>query len=218
VQSIETALFGGRFAVIALDLPGLPTALHERYHRVGRLFRDAAAMVPAARRAAWPTWVYIQNDRDVATANQAFLASIRVTRLERSGTPAPGKTVDLILTSTGDGGKPYQLASSLGRDRFPASSLPLDLNVDGLLAASLRPEGRWVAVFEGFRGTLDADGRARAAIHLPESRSLVGLPIHTAFMVREPDTGRIEATSNTVSFVIASPEGTPGGRDPGRGR
>ena len=133
--------------------------------------------------------------------SDAFVAKVALTLLEGSGTPCPGGAMDLRLTATESPGRPYQAASSFSTGPLKVDTRTLGLGYDGLLWISL---SGWVpGTFEGFRGTVGADGKAGATLHIPNIPALIGVRIHTAFVTLDPTApSGIKSISNTFSFSI----------------
>lgn len=58
-------------------------------------------------------------------------------------------------------------------------------------------------VFDRYAGTIDARGRAQAALHLPNSTAIVGLTVHTAFVTLDPRApAGIRDISDTESVQV----------------
>lgn len=118
-----------------------------------------------------------------------------------SGTPRVGGTVTFSLASARDAGRRYQLASSMGSGPLPLGPWSLGLSPDALLALSV--SGALPAVFRGYQGVLDANGRAAAALAIPSSRALVGYPVVTAFVTLDPQSAKpVRSVSDSVQFQI----------------
>ena len=129
------------------------------------------------------------------------LASFAAVRIVASGSPRPGSTITLTLTSSHDAGLTYQVGSSLGTGPIPIDQRSLGLSPDDLLVVSVG--GLWPFIFAGYRGVLDAQGRAQASIHVPNIPVLVGQRIHSAFVTLSPTApSGIQSISNTESFTI----------------
>ncbi len=117
------------------------------------------------------------------------------------GSPYPGKTVDLTLKSPGDKGFFYILGSSLGTGPIPIGQRNLNLSPDDLLVATVN--NYLPAIFANYQNYLDAKGEAQAKIHIPNDNKLIGVRIHTAYVVL--DSGApfgIKSISNTFTFTI----------------
>jgi len=129
------------------------------------------------------------------------LASFSAASLVGSGSPRPGGTVNLALTATSDAGLPYQLGSSLGTGPIPIDTRTLALSPDDLLRVSVNDYWPWI--FAGYRGVMDVNGQAHAAIHLPNIPALIGVRLHTAFLTIDPQApSGIRSISTTFSFSI----------------
>jgi len=102
------------------------------------------------------------------------------TQLTLSGSPKPGGTITLDLSAPGDPTLSYQLGSSFGLGPIVLGSRQLDLSPDALLTLSV---GNFLpGVFARYSGTLDATGKAQAAINIPKNSARTGVRIHTAFV------------------------------------
>ena len=97
-----------------------------------------------------------------------------------TGTAGIGTTVGLILTSTGDPGLSYQVATSLGKGPIPIDTRKLALSPDPLLFLSV--SGLLPALFQNYAGTLDSTGQGKAALVLPNVPALTGIGIYTSFV------------------------------------
>ncbi len=94
-----------------------------------------------------------------------------------------GARTNLVL-STGQPGKPYWIAMSLGTSpgvRIGPRTLPL--NPDGLFVASARD---LTPLFSGNLGTLDASGRATAVFAFPRIPFFQGFTVYFAGLVIDP--------------------------------
>jgi hypothetical protein len=85
----------------------------------------------------------------------------------------------LILSSPGDGGLAYQVASSLGPGPILLGNRKFPLAPDALFQVSIG--GTATAVFARYTGALDIKGAAQAAIRIPAIPALSGLRIYSAF-------------------------------------
>ena len=131
----------------------------------------------------------------------AFVAKVSLTRLQGTGTPRPGFTVNLALEAINDAARPYQLASSLGMGPIPIGNRQIGLSADDLLVVTVG--NFWPWIFSGYRGVLDAKGEAQAAIHIPNVPALIGLRIHSAFVTLDPTAPwGIRSISDTETFTI----------------
>jgi hypothetical protein len=124
------------------------------------------------------------------------------THLGARGNINPGGTLTLDLTASNDPGRAYQVGSSLSAGPIPIDTREINLGVDALLQVSLG--GLLPAVFVNYTGFLDAQGTARAALAIPPSSGLVGLPIHTAFVTLDATApSGVRSISNTFGFTVA---------------
>ena len=141
------------------------------------------------------------NDPGPPVGGDAFVAAVGTVFLTGGGLPRPGGRVTLTLRAYEDPSYPYQLGSSFGTGPIPIGPRRLCLDPDMLLVVS--SSGQWPGIFEGYRGILDAQGHASAAIRIPDNPALVGLRIHTAFVTLDPRlSSGIRSISNTFSFSI----------------
>jgi len=130
-----------------------------------------------------------------------FVAKVGFTHLDAGGTPRPGGTIHLMLTSTDDTSLPYQVGTSLGTGPIPIDRRRLGLDPDALLWASVA--GLWPSLFSGYRGVIDRQGQAAAAIRIPNVPALLGVRLHSAFVTVSPSApSRVKSISNTISFSI----------------
>ena len=134
---------------------------------------------------------------------EAFVARVSFPMLSSSGLPRPGSTMSLSLTPLNDAGLTYQVGSSLGTGPIPVDRRQIKLSPDSLLQISVG--GLWPTIFAGYRGVIDSQGQARAAIHIPGMPALIGTHLHTAFVTLDPRApSGIRSISDTVSLVITS--------------
>jgi hypothetical protein len=142
-----------------------------------------------------------QNDTG-AWRGDAFVTLVaRTPRLEVSGAPRPGGTVDLRLFAYQSPGLSYQVGTSFGSGPIILGTRRLDLSLDALLELSVT--GLAPSIFVGYRGVIDATGRAQASIRVPKEVALVGTRLHSAFVTLRPQAPfGIHAISNTFMFVI----------------
>jgi hypothetical protein len=133
----------------------------------------------------------------------AFVAKVALLDdLTASGLPRPGSTITLNLRANEVRGSPYQLGTSLGTGPIPIDTRRLDLSPDSLLLVAVNDY--WPTVFSGYRGVLDGQGQAKAAVNIPNIPALIGIRLHTAFVTVDPKApSGIKSISNTFSFVIA---------------
>lgn len=101
-----------------------------------------------------------------------------------SGTPSPGGTVTLQLSSSGDAGLPYVLASSLGAGPTPLGARSLPITMDELVKVSAG--GLLPGIFVNYSNTLDTKGQAQAQIKIPNNKALIGVRLYNAYIVLEP--------------------------------
>jgi len=130
---------------------------------------------------------------------------VRLTYVETvitlSGTTSPGGTVDLDLMSAVDPNRPYQAASSLGTGPIPIDTRVLNLSPDDLMVVSVN--GYLPSVFLNYTGVLDASGKAKAQIKIPNLPALKGVRIHSAFITLNPAApSGVSSISNTATFSI----------------
>jgi hypothetical protein len=118
-----------------------------------------------------------------------------------SGSGAPGTTITFTLTAPADGGLPYQMGSSFGNGPIPIDTRRLELSPDALLVLSVT--GVLPAVFQNYAGLLDAQGKAQAALAIPNAPALKGLRIYTAFvtLLASAPSG-LASISNSFLFTI----------------
>jgi hypothetical protein len=134
-------------------------------------------------------------------STDAFVAKLAFTLLQAGGDPRPGGTVSLLLTAVGSVGLPYQLGSSLGTGPIPIDTRQIDLSLDALLAVSTTD--LWPAIFCGYRGIIDSQNQAAAALCVPKVSALIGTRIHTAYVILDPQApSGIRWISNMETFAI----------------
>ncbi|MBN2489300.1 MAG: hypothetical protein JXQ29_00420 [Planctomycetes bacterium] len=122
--------------------------------------------------------------------------------LAGSGTGRIGSAVALHLDDAPAAGLPYALGSSLGTGPIPIDTRRLGLAADALLFLSV--SGSCPAIFTGYRGVLDGQGKAQAAIGIPNLAGLIGVHLHSAFVtVDAAAPSGIRSISNPFSFQIA---------------
>jgi len=118
-----------------------------------------------------------------------------------SGSPQPGGTVDLDMSSPGDAGKPFQLASSLGTGPIQLGSRQIGLTPDDLMV--ITTGGLLPGIFINFSGLLNAQGKAKAQIQIPNLPALKGVRIYNAFVTIDPAAPfSINQISSTVTLSI----------------
>ena len=118
-----------------------------------------------------------------------------------SGSPRPGNTILLDLTSPADAGLPFQLATSLGTGPIVLGSRQIDLSPDDLLVVTIF--GYLPSIFVNYAGLLDPSGKAQAKINLVAAPGLVGVRLHSAFVTLQASAPfGIQSISNTFSFTV----------------
>jgi hypothetical protein len=133
--------------------------------------------------------------------DDAFVAKVVRSLLQGSGTPRPGGTVALTVIAADSPGLSYQVGSSLGTGPILIGSRKLNLSPDPLLVVST--SGYWPGIFSGYRGVMNSQGRAQAAIHIPNLPALIGVRLHSAFVTLSATApSGIKRISNTFTFAI----------------
>jgi hypothetical protein len=123
------------------------------------------------------------------------------TQLTLSGGTSPGSTVDLNLSSAADAGRAYQVASSLGTGPIPIGTRSLGLSPDALMVITVN--GYLPTVFVNYAGVLDASGKAKAQILIPNNPVLTGIRVYSAFVTIDPAAPYgISNISNTATLSI----------------
>ncbi|MBN2491781.1 MAG: hypothetical protein JXQ29_13120 [Planctomycetes bacterium] len=123
------------------------------------------------------------------------------TQIIGSGSGRIGTDLTLFLLSPPDGGLAYQVGTSLGTGPIVLGNRLLGLGVDDLLVASVG--GKLPGVFQNYAGTLDAQGQATAKMAIPADAALVGIRLHSAFVVLKAGAPfGIESISDTFTFTI----------------
>lgn len=131
----------------------------------------------------------------------AVAPTLTVTRTTPA--PSPGQTVTFGLTSTGADGCDYFAAASFTNQNGFAvpggRTIPLDQDaLFGLSVSGLLP-----AVFQGFRGSLDAAGAGTLAVAVPADARLIGLGFWVATIALNATApGGIHLISNPVRTVV----------------
>lgn len=134
--------------------------------------------------------------------SDAFVAKVTGTYVAARGAYRPGSRVSLDFVATDDAGRIHQAGSSFGVGPIAIDTRLLHLDRDGLLKISIG--GLWPSVFSGYRGTIDATGRSSATIDIPIDTRLIGVVVHTAFVIRDPAApSGTRSISSTTSFTIA---------------
>jgi len=140
------------------------------------------------------------------TATTSYGLKTRLTYIDAAtltllGTPTPGGTIDLMIFSPADAGKPYQAASSLGTGPIPLGNRQLNLTPDDLMGITVG--GYLPQVFVNYAGVLDAKGNAKAQIKILNNPVLKGVRIHSAFVTLDANAPfGISLISNTATFSI----------------
>jgi len=135
------------------------------------------------------------------SGDDGFVAKVAFVELRGSGAVRPGSTVSWTLTDSEGHGRAYQLGTSLGTGPIPIDTRQLDLSPDSLLLVTVNDYWPWI--FSGYRGVMDAKGRAGAAVHIPNLPALAGLRLHSAFVTLDPGApSGIRSISNTFTCSI----------------
>jgi len=119
-----------------------------------------------------------------------------------SGKPVPGGTVTLDLSAPADGGLAYQIGSSLGTGPIPIDSRQLGLSPDAILMASVN--GWMPTVFKDYTGYLDAAGKGKGTLNIPNIPILVGIKVHSAFVTLDstaPSGVKSISPTETISIT-----------------
>ena len=133
----------------------------------------------------------------------AFVCKVRFVGLSASGKASPGGRVDLALRDTDSIGLRFQLGSSLGTGPISIDTRKIDLSPDNLLQISV--VDLWPSIFQGYRGVIDSNGQAKAAMYIPNTNALIGIRVYTAFVTLDSlMPSGIKSISDTVSFTITS--------------
>lgn len=167
------------------------TAPSARSHPAMAYHAAAQRMVLfGGRLAAWPSGGLAQDVWEYGD-----------THLSVSGLSRPGHVMSMVLLAGSDVGRIYQIGSALGGGPIAVGHVSIGLEADNLLALS--GSGAWPAIFRGYRGVVDANGQATAAIRIPADPNLAGATIHSAFVTLDPKRpAGIRAVSNSVNFQI----------------
>jgi len=127
--------------------------------------------------------------------------TIEVISIIASGKPNPGGTVTLDLSAPSDGGLSYQIGSSLGTGPILIDSRKLGLSPDAILMASVN--GWLPTVFKDYAGVLDAAGKGKGTLNIPNIPILVGIKIHSAFVtINASSPSGIKSISPTETISI----------------
>ncbi len=131
-----------------------------------------------------------------------WVAKIGLTLIEGDAvTVKPGGTVTFTLTATEDPGLPYQVGSSFGPGPLKIDYRQIGLTYDMLLWTSL--SGNHPNIFRGYSRILSPQGIGHAAIDVPNTPHVIGLPVHTAFVtLHQAWPSGIKSISNTWKFKI----------------
>ena len=120
-----------------------------------------------------------------------------------SGKPNPGGMVTLDLSAPSDGGLPYQIGSSLGTGPIPIDTRQLDLSPDAIFMVSVN--GFLPTVFKDYAGLLDAAGKGKGTINIPNIPALVGIKLHSAFVTIDASApSNIKSISPTETVAITT--------------
>jgi len=131
----------------------------------------------------------------------AFVAKIDQAFISASGGRSPDSRISLALIASESVGLPYLVGTSLGTGPIPIDTRKLNLSPDSLLLVTVN--NYWPSVFAGYRGVIDSQGQAQAAIHIPHMPALIGTRIHTAFVTLDPAApSGIRSISSTFMFSI----------------
>ena len=118
-----------------------------------------------------------------------------------SGKASPGAMVTLNLLAPGDGGLPYQIGSSLGTGPIPIDTRQLGLSLDALLDVTVN--GYLPMIFKNYAGILDAAGKGKGTIDIPNLPALVGVKFHSAFVTIDTTApSNIKSISPTETVAI----------------
>jgi len=152
------------------------------------------------------SWAY-QNYNAKVESGQDRLAGLKTrftvhtVNIVGTGTPRPGNTVTLMLSSPADGTLPYQVGTSLGTGPIMIDVRPLGLGLDGVLIASV--SGSLPMVFQDYSGVLQTNGSGQAKLNIPNLSVLVGIRLHSAFLtIKLGEPSNVKSISNTFSFTI----------------
>ncbi|MBN2491776.1 MAG: SBBP repeat-containing protein [Planctomycetes bacterium] len=132
---------------------------------------------------------------------ECCVAKVALTFLTGGGSPTPGAAVSLSLHASGDAGVPYRLGSSFGTGPMRIDIRPLELSPDWLFFVTVVsvPPG----IFPNYAGVLDAQGRATAAIQIPNLPSLKGIRVFSAFLtLKATAPSGVASISNASVFTI----------------
>jgi hypothetical protein len=161
------------------------------------VFRTLAG---ADSRWDWSYWTDLKfNDLSAPAAGARRLMADRVEIVR-----AEGGTQVLTLDAGAEfAHRNYRIAGTSAGTEPGSTLLGVQVPLNASPYLDLTQGAQDPAVFDGFRGRLDADGRGRAALHVPQT----GLPgidgslLHHAFAVLDDD-GRILMVSNPVALRL----------------
>jgi hypothetical protein len=152
-------------------------------------------------------WQYAPGAWNAATGTVGLTSGLKTrftvstAQLILSGTGQVGTTVDLDLLATADAGKTYQIGTSLGNGPIPIGSRSLGLSPDTMLLMSV--SGVLPAIFQNYAGTLDASGKAKAKLAIPNIPPLKGIRLYNAFLTLDPSAPQgVSIISPTVLLTI----------------
>jgi len=115
----------------------------------------------------------------------------------------PGTSVHLSLRASNHPGHGYLVATSATPGLLQIDHRFLRMGWDPILATSI-----WLgapSIFQDYAGFLGTNGQAKATLAIPNIPTLVGIKLHTAFMVRDPGARfTLGLISNTVVVEIGS--------------
>jgi len=121
--------------------------------------------------------------------------------LTSSGTPRPGGTITWNLAAMAARGLPYQMATSLKPGSIPIDTRSIGLDLDDLFVISAA--GLWPAVFQGYAGRLDGQGKAMAGIVFPNDAGLIGAKTYSAYVTFDPTwPSSIRSISTTATLTV----------------
>ncbi len=114
---------------------------------------------------------------------------------------APGTVYSFQLMSRGDGGRAYQMGTSLSTGPIMIGNRPLGLGPDPLLIAST--SNTLPGVFGTYTGILSGGGGGQAYLLLPANNQLKGITLHSAFLVLDSNSKfNVKEISGTHTFTI----------------
>ena len=154
------------------------------------------------------SWAY-QNYNATQQSGSDSLAGLKTRftvdfiTISASGKPNPGGTVTLDLSAPADGGLPYQIGSSLGTGPIPIDTRQLGLSLDALLDVTVN--GYLPMIFKNYAGILDAAGKGKGTIDIPNLPALVGVKFHSAFVTIDTTApSNIKSISPTETIAITT--------------